>query len=392
MAWDGQNYQTFGTGFDDDQTLFTQNLSDVIKYKNKIYVGGFLQKAGNVFTKYIAQWDGSQWDSISHRFNGGALCFKNLNDTLYIGGYQKKVGNLDVEGIVKFDGTNFYPLPSFYPYNVQYINGIEYYNGHLYVCGFIKDSLGWPRGVMKLVDNHWIPVGQGIQGSTVFMYKLIVYQNKLIATGFYNSNAINVDDFIQSWNDTTWSSVGGGTGDFNGSIYDMVKVGDKLHCVGVLTTAGGIPAQKYAVWDGINWCSVGSLFDNNLSSIAYFKDSIYVTGNFWSIDNDSTINKLAKWTGGNYTSQCGNTTLTNEQEIENLLTVFPNPSSNLLYLNLTSTKNYSIMIINNLGQSVLEIKNFSTNEPINISTLAKGLYILKVCTNEKIYTTKFFKQ
>ncbi len=393
MSWDGQNYQTFGTGFDDDQTLFTQNLFDVIKYKNKIYVGGFLQKAGNVYTKYIAQWDGNQWDSVSHRFNNGALCFKNIDDTLYIGGYQKKVGNMNVEGIVKFDGTNFYPLPSFYPYNVQYINGIEYYNGHLYVCGFITDSLGWPRGVMKLVDNHWIPAGQGIQGSTVFMYRLIVYQNKLIATGFYNANTVNVDDFIQAWNDTVWTSVGGGTGDFNGSISDMKIVDNKLYCVGTFNQAGGITANQFAMWDGLYWCSVGSTFNNKIDAIENFNDTIFIAGNFLAVDGDSSISKLAKWIGGNYTAECGNTTTVKELENEGGLNVYPNPCNNFLYiqLNQSFSKANSVLIINSLGQTVLELKNINTNNPINISDLADGLYVVKISNNQNNYFTKVLK-
>lgn len=391
VAWDGQNYEIFGTGFDDDQTLYTQTLADVIKYKDNLYVGGYFNKAGNIFTKYLVKWDGIQWDSLPKRLDNGVMCFKNIQDTLFIAGSLKKVGNIDVEGIVKFDGTNFYTLPSFYPYEVQYISVIEYYNGHLYVGGLIKDSTGYQVGVMKLDGNKWITVGQGIRGSTVFMYKLKVYQNKLIATGVFYQNSVNVDSFIQAWNDTTWSSVGGGTGTGNGAINDMVIIDNKLYCSGVLSSAGGISAEKFAIWDGTNWCGVGSSFDNTLNSIAYFKDTIYICGNFWSIDGDSAINKLAKWTGGNYIAACGNTTLVNKHEIENLLNVFPNPTNNLLHINFNYSKNYSIMILNNMGQSVLEFKNNNKNEPINISSLAKGLYILQVSTNEKIYTTKFFK-
>jgi hypothetical protein len=391
VSWNGSNYQTYGTGFDDNQTLYTQTLADVIRYKNKLYVGGYFNKAGNVFTKYLAQWDGNQWDSLPKRLDNGVMCFKNIQDTLYIAGSLKKVGNVDVEGIVKYDGTNFYTLPSFYPYNVLNISVLEYYNGHLYVGGLIKDSTGYQVGVMKLVGNKWTPAGQGIQGSTVFMYKLKVYQNKLIATGVFYQNSVNVDSFIQAWNDTTWSSVGGGTGEGNGAINDMAIIDGKLYCAGVLTSAGGIEAQKYAIWDGVNWCSVGSSIDNTILAIANYKDTIYIAGGFNTIDSDTTLKFIAKWTGGNFTAECGNTTKIQEN-INNInsIFIFPNPAKESFHLNFSSnitTKN-NLLVFNNTGELVLTLENVKNNQSIDVSKLSTGIYFAKLISDTKVFTSK----
>jgi hypothetical protein len=246
---------------------------------------------------------------------------------------------------------------------------------------------------MKLVGNKWITVDQGIRGSTVFMYKLKVFQNKLIATGVFYQNSINVDSFIQSWNDTTWSSVGGGTGNGNGAINDMVIIDNKLYCSGVLSSAGGISAEKFAIWDGTNWCGVGSSFDNTLNSIAYFKDTIYVCGNFWSIDGDSTINKLAKWIGGNYVAACGNTTETieiNKEDIEYYL--YPNPSNSRIAVRNLKTKGF-IVFYNYLGQSISTIV-INSNNDLDVSNLQQGLYIYQLFDDKKnsLKIGKFIKE
>ena len=77
----------------------------------------------------------------------------------------------------------------------------------------------------------------------------------------------------------------------------------------------------------------------------------------------------------------------------NLINVFPNPSSNRLFI---SSRNESelkgeLSIINSFGQMVYSNDNFSSSY-IDISELSEGLYILRFSDGKNYTTTKFIKE
>jgi len=395
LAYNGSTFETLGGGLDSAFSNSFIRVDAIASYKNKLYVGGYFKQAGSKTVKNIATWSNNKWDSIPNgRFDDIPVCFKVINDKLYIGGVFTKIGNLNVAYIAYYDGIDFHTLPSFQSYHVLSISNIEYYNGSIYVSGSIADSTGWPVGVLKLTNNGWQQLGSGIQGADVAIYKLKTYKNKLYVTGYYHAANNNVDDFIQSWNDTIWQSVGGGTGDFNGAIFDMSVHENKLYCTGVLESAGGVTASKFTTWDGENWCSVGSVFDNVLLANTFYKDTLYVAGSFWSIDGDSSIAYIAKWTGGDYVSECGNTTNTNNIEnIFKLFTIYPNPAANILSIQLNASFNNSHCIIyNSIGQAILTEQLKTDNKTIDISLLPKGIYTLQITNNNTQQHTIFMKQ
>lgn len=81
---------------------------------------------------------------------------------------------------------------------------------------------------------------------------------------------------------------------------------------------------------------------------------------------------------------------TDANELDKILTFYPNPVQNAL--KITSNNNVkitSIIIINYLGQIVLMDNN--PNETIDVSTLASGNYLLKINTDNGILTQKLIK-
>ena len=74
----------------------------------------------------------------------------------------------------------------------------------------------------------------------------------------------------------------------------------------------------------------------------------------------------------------------------NSLSIFPNPSDNTITIsNLPKTS--QITIINELGIEVLNTI-MPPNSQIDISKLSKGVYFIKVMSNEKIYSQRIIKQ
>ncbi|MCF6279989.1 MAG: glycoside hydrolase family 9 protein [Flavobacteriaceae bacterium] len=81
-------------------------------------------------------------------------------------------------------------------------------------------------------------------------------------------------------------------------------------------------------------------------------------------------------------------------EIDNekpFYTLAPNPTIDVLKIISNKFEKITVSIYNLQGQLVKKSFNILTNESINISTLANGMYLIKVKSNNRIITLKFIK-
>jgi hypothetical protein len=74
----------------------------------------------------------------------------------------------------------------------------------------------------------------------------------------------------------------------------------------------------------------------------------------------------------------------------NDISIYPNPCNMILNIsNLESEQPSTIEIYSMDGRRVLAEQSQNVNHKINVNTLAKGTYILRVFNSEKTFTTKF---
>jgi hypothetical protein len=78
-----------------------------------------------------------------------------------------------------------------------------------------------------------------------------------------------------------------------------------------------------------------------------------------------------------------------ESIFENDFLLYPNPSKDKLILDWSSKNDISATIHNSNGQEVMGVFLSSQNNTINISSIEKGLYFLKIRDNNKIAIKKF---
>lgn len=63
---------------------------------------------------------------------------------------------------------------------------------------------------------------------------------------------------------------------------------------------------------------------------------------------------------------------------DNPIKIFPNPTTNELFIEMQNSKDVNISIFNSFGQSVYTSKVYSYNETIDISRLHKGIYFIEI--------------
>lgn len=86
----------------------------------------------------------------------------------------------------------------------------------------------------------------------------------------------------------------------------------------------------------------------------------------------------------------GNTGIA-EQQLENMISVYPNPVKDVLKVNSGTVKIYSIEINNQLGQLIMRDEITSSTILLNIQNLHDGIYFLKITTDAGVANKKFFK-
>lgn len=92
-----------------------------------------------------------------------------------------------------------------------------------------------------------------------------------------------------------WSALGSGLNDFCSDI--VVDASGNVYVGGGFTTAGGIPANSVAKWDGTNWSSLGTgLNDVCLALALDGAGNLYAGGGF-TMAGGVAANGVAKWDG-----------------------------------------------------------------------------------------------
>jgi len=379
--WNGITWSAMANGANGDPYA-------IIRHNSELYVGGnfIINLIGGGHARSIAKWNGLTWDTLPVRpFDDvqtvSINAMASISNILYIGGVFNSVAGIPVHGLAKWNGTVWSDADNFPALDPNYnvINSIAVYNGEIYVGGqFYLNGFG---NIAKWDGSNWVHVGNGFVGGMASVVKLVVYKNELYAAGTFSKtdNPANPGNYIAKWDGSSWSDVGGGViGVYggNGQIWDLFVYNNELYAGGVFSYAGGVHAEIIAKWDGTKWCGLGSVFDNDVTTMACYHDSLYIGGAFQFIDGD-TVNYIAKWTGGNYVDTCGNNSGINEiNDEEKSIIVFPNPFNTFTSLQLSKPiQNATLSIYNVLGKEVKTLQNLNGTEIIiNREGMKSGMY------------------
>ena len=374
-AWDGTEWDTLIAGINDGNPVLT-----ITRYQNNIYAGGafeFLYSSPyhgivNGFTR----WNGTTWDSLNIGFHNSGVPFNfyEYNNTLFCVGDFDSVGNCHSPYITSWDGNNFIPigLPNGITCTSRVDACIEFQNELYFGASFFYNGTT-TFSLIKWDGTNWNIIDTNFSG---YITSMAVYNNELYigSSGLYGVPA----NYLVKFDGTNFSSVGG---DVNFIVYNLKVIENKLFVVGQFTQAGSILASRIAVWDGTNWSAFSNdTFNNAILDIAVFNNELYVTGGFNMINSD-TINYIAKYNGW-YLGE-------KELNKKSGVSIYPNPTNNVLNIQLSSQINKAeLFIIDVLGNNAYYQTLNNINTSIDVSKLSDGVYFYRITNNKETYRGK----
>lgn len=134
----------------------------------------------------------------------------------------------------------------------------------------------------------------------------------LVAGGAFAATAGGLAHHLAAWDGSQWTSLGGGTDDRVSALatFDTDAGGPlpaSLVVAGAFTSAGGVGANRIALWNGASFSALGLGLDDWASALAVFDDdgagphapALYVGGDFEHAGTTSALG-IARWNGVNF--------------------------------------------------------------------------------------------
>jgi hypothetical protein len=391
-------------------------VTKLIEYNNELYASGNFTEAGGLIANCIARWNGTNWNTVYQ----GALIQNSVvydmivfNNKLYFIGdelYTWDGSNIDTLTYLDQSSGNLTSIPGassnfcVYNGNLYLGSGAALYkitsnnlitvesltpgNGFADIGGimalevFNSDFyLGSNMGLYKYTNSSWVSV----TGNTFPpITDLVSYENHLYALGIFNAIGTVTAFNFAKYDGQSWTSEQLLPNTFISSYQLSIPIPSSLNIINnvlILTYptnyVTGLQPHVFAKENG-NWNILGS-FDpaNTLTGQCFtsclFQNEIYVGGNLGNgISGNQTIRNLMK---------ISSSVLNVSKTSDNLLNLSPNPTSHSITIKGETNMNQSFSIFDQMGREVFKGKLTGTETEVNLSSLSKGIYTLKIDGN-----------
>lgn len=263
-----------------------------------------------------------------------------------------------------------------------HLNSVTFFDANTgYAAGRIVDNGGGTAGtVLKTINagSSWIPFSGYLPAifSIYFTGAYVGYAAGHEYFGFLyerGGNLLKTTDGGSTW--TSQMSIGDSS--LTAIYFPNTDTG---YAVGGSWTWGGLSENGIilkTINGGTNWTFQTADVSKVLNAV-YFVDGN--TG--YAVGNGGTILKTTN--GGGYVG------IQDHHQITNILSISPNPSSTSITIG-SSTKGL-ITILNYQGKQLLHNEFTGSNQTIDISGFASGVYFVKVIGEKEIRVGKFIKQ
>lgn len=189
------------------------------------------------------------------------------------------------------------------------VKALAVYDEQLIAGGFFSSVGAVPAAcVARWNGTIWQPLAAGLSTHPTHQVSaLTVYNGELIAGGVFNLGTGAIVN-IARWDGTTWRPLGANVG---ASVTALTVYNNELIAGGAFNVAGGIAANKIAAWNGSTWRALGQTIvgggmgaSGTVLALAVYNGALYAGGTFVQVDGAS-IASLARWNGTSWQSVGG---------------------------------------------------------------------------------------
>jgi trimeric autotransporter adhesin len=344
--WDGAAWSAVGGGVAGPASTFVSVLAlEVFDDGNgggpALYAGGSFTSAGGVPALGIARWDGASWSAVGGgmgvtTLSGGVFALRVFDDgsgpALYAGGAFTIAGGLTARRVARWNGSAWSPLGTGMSGefassgSVSALAAFDDGGGPaLFAAGnFTKADDAPANRIAKWNGTAWSPLGSGLEGpqfSSPDGSELVVFDDGsgsalYVGGHFKTAGGLTVNNLAR-WSGSNWSGLAGGVlepaPDTTSAVGSLASFDDgsgpALYVGGHFQTAGGVPAQNVARWNGGSWSSLGAGLSTDgtqgASAMLIHDDGngprLFVGGTF-AAAGDAPAAQVASWSASGWTS------------------------------------------------------------------------------------------
>jgi hypothetical protein len=282
VRWDGMSLTPFGAGVNNQVNALKGFKYPGLFGSYELIAGGYFTQAGGVAANRIARWQagefnpfpGPDWEPMGAGMDGAVLAIERYNGATYAG------GNFWASGAVALANIGRWNEASQAWENIVGSDGPVYalkaYGGYLYAGGSFTAIGGVSTGgLARYNGSTWSAVGGFFLGS---VYSLEVYNGVLAIGGDFTG--INFSPDLAYYNGFSYGTFG--TGGSNVAVTILHANGSRLYVGGTFTTAGGVPANHVAYWDGV-WHGASGGANNSVYALGSIGGEEQVGGVFTTV-------------------------------------------------------------------------------------------------------------
>ena len=281
--WNGSSWASLGSvssnGVSGD---FFHTVNALAVFGGDLYVGGSFTHAGGVAANGVARWDGSSWTSLGtgsgNGVNNAVLALAVSGSDLYVGGFFTQAGGVAANGVARWNGSSWASLGTGSGNGVSldffnFVSALAVSGSDLYVGGQFTEAGVSANNVARWNGTSWASLstdsGNGVNSRVT---DFAVSGSDLYVSGSFNGAAGIPANNVARWNGSSWSSLGSGNGVGGGiltTVNAMTVSGSDLYVGGQFITAGGVPANNVARWNGSSWSSLSADTGNGVNNFVY---------------------------------------------------------------------------------------------------------------------------
>ncbi len=229
------------------------------------------------------------------------------------------------------------------------ISSAVVYNGSLIIAGqFSVAGNIMAKNIAAWNGSTWASLGEGLDGNVYdfAVSELFVYDNKLIATGWFTASGTTPLKYIAAWDGSSWSALGGGLsrpatalavyngrlvvnnfeiggissiGAWDGTSWARLDTGNwawdeypaEIHALvvfdgllwagGQFDTANGLPARNIAVWNDTVWSTAAYGLNGSVNAFSIYGSELVAAGRITLVDSVMTWG-FARWNGTSWSA------------------------------------------------------------------------------------------